>query len=79
MALEYTCDRCGKKLLNWNDVKRRFRHDTYYKARLIPDLLIDEIERGTLHRDIDLCQECNDSFIDWFNSGKKKTEQQEQQ
>lgn len=65
MSTQTKCDRCGKTIPKSGEVKRRFIHKTYFAGKIIFDFYdFDEYER-----DIDLCAECNNSFIDWFNAG----------
>ena len=63
MSTKYFCDRCGKEMLKVKDSILTHKRSLWkYK----PDYVNFE------H---DLCEECGDSLIDWFNHPEKDNEE----
>jgi hypothetical protein len=56
------CDRCGSKC-NHVEVRgyRLYRNKTF----------IAKVDNGVYRVAMDLCQNCQDSLIDWIKAGKK--------
>lgn len=71
MAQVNTCDRCGK-IIRDGAFKRNFLHRYSLAGKLIPFKKPFSVQE----KDIDLCGECNDSFIDWLNSGKEENNEE---
>lgn len=77
MANKKVCDRCGKEIAPMKWFERKIFHKTTYMGRL----MFSGEGPFSLEKSIELCAECNDSFIDWFNSGKgdRKIKKREEQ
>lgn len=69
MAIIHKCDRCGKVISRDHGIARSFTHRTVVRGNIFFDLFtgtyLDEYER-----DVELCRECDESFVDWFNAGE---------
>ena len=71
MAQVYMCDRCGK-IIREGVYRRKLLHRFSLAGRLI----FPEKPFTVKEENIILCGECNDSFIDWFNSGKEENNEE---
>lgn len=67
MAIFRTCDRCGAPIPYTNQVPRRLCHRTTVKGSILFDSF--DSHRFECNGEVDLCKECDNSFIDWFNAG----------
>ena len=74
MANKKVCDRCGKEItpMSW--------YATFKGRLMFPSNSLKK-DIGLCAEDVELCAECDDSFIDWFNSGKgdRKIKKREEQ
>lgn len=68
MALIHKCDRCGETIPRYQGIARSFTHRTVIRGNIFFDLFVGR-ELDEYDRDIELCKECNESFVDWFNAG----------
>lgn len=68
MAIVHKCDRCGKVIPREPGISRSFTHRTVIRGNIFFDLFTG-VDLDEHERDIELCKECNESFIDWFNAG----------
>lgn len=64
MSIKYFCDRCGKEMLKGKDAilthKRTVHKISFWKYK-------DEY----VNLEHDLCKECGDSLVNWFNHPEK--------
>ena len=67
MSMIKKCDRCGKEITLESRVPRILNHHRVIESRIIFGLY--DSHRYDGERDLDLCRECDESFIDWFNAG----------
>lgn len=65
MSTIIKCDRCGKELSSNDRIPRTFKNVRLIESRFMFSIF----DSHRYERDIDLCNECDNSFIDWFNSG----------
>lgn len=69
------CDRCGREIPSDVRPRRLFRSRTFVKANLAYILSGDEdyleISDSEDDSSLDLCKECSESFVKWFNDGKR--------
>lgn len=56
------CDRCGKehKLSEWPRI-------TFHSAPVIPVQLLVHLGNNSVDEKIDLCKECRESFVQWWD------------
>lgn len=65
MAIIRKCDRCGKEISLEGCVPRILGYRRVIESRIIFGLC----DSHEIEIDVDLCKECDNSFIDWFNAG----------
>jgi hypothetical protein len=63
----YTCDRCGKEL-ETNALKiASWIHPTFVSMKARMQIWGKERYKEYVEKECDLCQECSDSFLEWFD------------
>lgn len=62
MASKLVCDRCGKEIVNRNE-RTWMNYKVIYSKVTVP--LYDLGNRSDI--DADLCKECTESFLEWFD------------
>ncbi len=72
MSLVYKCDRCGEIIPDSESIARRFIHRNFVRGNIVFDIVIKGDLFVGYKREITLCKKCDDSFIHWFQSGKKE-------
>ena len=72
MSLVYKCDRCGEIIPDSEFVARKFVHRNVVRGNIIFDGFKNRKIIDQFNREITLCKECDDSFVHWFQSGKKE-------
>ncbi len=65
MAMIRKCDRCGKEISWEGRVPRILGYRRVIESRIIFGLC----DSHGIEIDVDLCKECDESFIDWFDAG----------
>ncbi len=68
MAIIHKCDRCGMVIPRDKGIARSFTHRTVIRGNIFFDLFVGK-DLDEYERDIELCSECNEGFVDWFNAG----------
>ena len=67
---DYICDRCGRKL-EFDFRNRWIRHVNSYKLLIFGI----QINWHSYNNDVDLCEDCSDSFIHWFKNPEKDSKE----
>lgn len=70
MSLRYCCDRCNRLIPDSDYYGMRFFHRVTLKGKLT-DIIFgdDELE---YHKDILLCKECTDGFLEWMEKNEEE-------
>lgn len=68
MADAKKCDRCGAFYTTQKDIKVHFVTDPYEKVNYLRLEYIYKLER----KRIDLCPECVDELVQFFNDGREE-------
>lgn len=65
MAMIRKCDRCGKEI----SLEGRAPMILNYRRVIESRIMFYFRDSYRIEKAVDLCKECDDSFIDWFDAG----------